>query len=150
MENRLIEIGQTLSSAINQLGFIAAIIGGFAIALVAGLMNSEKKRITNVTISILAATSLLQISCALFFSLVSFKILTLSANNKMNSLQELLGRVEISVSIGLFSMVFFISILLFIVSIALSGWIRSKQVGIFTTAVATASFLLSFYGLSML
>lgn len=142
---QIIPLARLFADAMNQLSFISAIVGGFAVALLAGLLGRDRSKLTQTTVVVLATAALLQISCTLYFALASFRMLTLTANGKYDELNQLVAGIDPSISP--FVMAFFISFLLFFVGIALTGWIFGKKTGWAASAVAAMAFVLAFYGL---
>lgn len=137
-----------LASATNQLSFISALIGGFSISLIAGLFTLERKRVTDFTIAFLITSSLIQIGCTFFLSFLSFKILSLSGNQHYDKLNHFLKNIDptLTTVIGLFLLSFYV----FVVSIGLLGWIRSKKLGILSTSLAIIVTVVSIFGVRIL
>lgn len=142
---QIIPLARLFADAMNQLSFVSAIVGGLAIALLAGLLGRERTKLTQTTVGILATAALLQISCTLFFALTSFRMLTLTANGKYEELNQLVASIDPRLTPFVLS--FFASFLLFFVGIALTGWLFGKKTGWVTSAMAALAFLLAFYGL---
>jgi hypothetical protein len=143
---QIIPLARLFADAMNQLSFVSAIVGGFAIALLAGVLGREKRPLTQWTVGVLSTAALLQISCTLFFTLASARILILSANKKWGPLNDLVAGID--PSLGPFIVAFFASFLLFFVGIALTGWLFGKRTGWVATGVATLAFGLAFFGLT--
>ncbi|NNE70907.1 MAG: hypothetical protein HKN29_11175 [Rhodothermales bacterium] len=143
----VIPIAQLFADAMNQLAFISAIVGGFAVALLAGVLGKEKRALTRWTVGVLSASALLQISCTLFFSLSSFRILTYTANNRMDDLNAFISGID--PQIGPFVIAFFLSFLLFFAGIALTGWFFGKRTGWAGTIISVLATCLAFYGLAI-
>ncbi len=148
MEQDFSTSAQFLADATNQISFISALIGGFSIALIAGLINTEKKRITDWSIGFLIISSIVQIGCTFFLSFLSFKILTLSGNANYKILNDFLAKMDPKLSVVIVA--FLVSFYSFVVSIGLLGWIRSKKLGLLSTSVAVVVGLISIFGMRTL
>jgi hypothetical protein len=148
MEQDFSTSAQFLASATNQFSFISALIGGFSIALIAGLINLERKRITDWSIGFLIVSSIVQIGCTFFLSFLSFKILTLSGNANYKVLNEFLSKIDPKLSLVIIA--FLLSFYSFIISIGLLGWIRSKKLGILSSIVATVVGIISIFAMRIL
>lgn len=146
-QEAIITIAQLFAEAMNQLAFISAIIGGFAVALLAGILTRERTPLSRWTVVTLSTTALLQISCTLFFALTSFRILTYTANRKFDQLEYLLGKIDPNLAPFVFA--FFGSFLLFFGGIAMTGWLFGRKTGWITSGVAGVACALAFYGLTV-
>ena len=140
-------IAQLFAEAMNQLAFISAIIGGFAVALLAGVLGRERSTLTRWTVGTLSAAALLQISCTMFFTMISFRILILSANRKFDELIKLIDGIDPSLTP--FVIAFLGSFLLFFIGIALTGWLFGRITGWLASGVALVASILALYGLAV-
>ncbi|MBO6577232.1 MAG: hypothetical protein JJ896_17700 [Rhodothermales bacterium] len=143
--DEMIALAQLFAEAMNQLSFIAALMGGFAIALLAGVITTEKTRLSRWTVSVLSASSLLLIACTLYLAMASFRILTRAANRDWEALSEVVASIDPTLMpfIGAFG----VSFVLFFTGIALTGWIFGRKTGWTATLIAVLAFLLAFWGL---
>lgn len=113
-----------------QMAFISALIGGFAFSFVGVLLAlPDKRRIINwiITIAILACSGL--IVCTLGWTMSAY-----------NAFQLVAEKVELppffkSLHRSL-SLTFIASLLLFLMSLGLSGWIRSRVLGVISSLIA--------------
>jgi len=119
----------------NQFVTISSLLGGFSIAVVASLLVSESNsRITN---NILKAATVAS-ACFLVTAFAMTKILMMTTPGfpiKVTESDFLLPRI-----LGMITFVLGITSLS--VVIALSGWTKSRSIGIFTTIVGVLSFLM--------
>jgi hypothetical protein len=139
---------QMLSDSLNQLSFISALVGGFAIALLAGLLTMEQTRLSKAAIVVQSLVGLLQISCTLYFSLVSFRLLTWSANGNAAKVELLLNKLD--PSLGPYVLAFFSSFPLFFTGVAITGWIFGKRIGWAVTIFSVVALLLALNGVRIL
>lgn len=124
------------NSLANQLIIISSLLSGFSIAIVSNLIVSEKN---NKLSDLLLKSATISAGCFLVsvFSMTKISMMTtqggylkdVTANDF--SIPRLIGMITFIV--GLFAL----SIL-----ISLSGWVKSKKVGIFTTIIGVLTLLL--------
>ncbi len=127
-----------------QMAFISALIGGFAFSFVGVLLSlPEKRRIINWVIAITIAASSGMIICTLGWTMSSF-----------NAYQLVFEKAVLPAFFKpmhqILSLTFIASLLLFLVSCGLSGWIRSRRLGILSSMIALfaiigALFILSYF-----
>lgn len=133
-----------LAQGLNQLAFIGSIIGGFSVALAAAIISkSEKSKVASWTVGFAITTSSSMMVCVIGWSLAAFRLHFFSATEKLEQLDRIGYKIDaLSEYLGL---LFLLSILLFFVSLALSGWNISRKLGIITTVIvvlcAIAGFL---------
>lgn len=118
-----------------QLAFVSALVGGFAFAFVGVLLVApHKSRIVSWTAGISMAASSGLVVCALGWSLGTSVVLvggSMEAGAYKSALSASLNNMHLRLSLA-----FFVSILLFFTCLGLSGWIRSRNLGIASTCIA--------------
>lgn len=118
-----------------QLITISSLLSGFSIAVIANLLVSDlNNRITN---NILKATTIAS-GCFLITVFAMTKILMMTTEGYPLEIIE--GDLALPKTIG--SLAFLLGIVSLSIIIALSGWTKSKRIGIFTTIVGTFTFLM--------
>jgi len=112
-----------------QLTLVSALLGGFAFTFLGAILSKiDSKKLTSVMVIISALTATMFFLCTLgwaLFGKASIEDLNESAKSKHKYL----------------FMIFIFGIVLFNVLLAMSGWIRSKNVGIATTIIGVFAFL---------
>ncbi len=124
-----------LNKIANQLIVISSLLSGFSIAVLANLLVSESKdRLSQniMRITAIAASSFL----ITVFAMTKIVMMT-TDGYPLELDQSSLNSTKI---IGFAS--FFLGTLTLSVLISLSGWTKSKKLGIFTTVIGTATFIL--------
>ncbi len=119
-----------------QMAFISALIGGFSFSFIGVLLSiAERQRMINSTIIIAMLAASGMIVCTLGWTMsISFTHqLTDIENPEMPLFLRQLHRF--------LSLIFITSILLFLVSLGLSGWIRSRTLGIISSIISTGAVL---------
>lgn len=118
-----------------QLITISSLLTGFSIAVIANLLVSDlNNRITN---TILKATTIAS-GCFLITVFAMTKILMMTTEGYPFKIIE--GDLALPKTIG--SLAFLLGIVSLSIIIALSGWTKSKRIGIFTTIVGILTFLM--------
>jgi hypothetical protein len=119
----------------DQIIVISSLLGGFSIAVVANLLVSDAS--SRLSKNIMKAAVL----AASFFLISIFamtKVLMMTTDGfPLKATEE---GIKISSLVG--GMTLILGIMSLITLIALSGWTKSKQMGIFTTVVGIFSFIL--------
>ncbi|BDD05495.1 hypothetical protein [Aureibacter tunicatorum] len=126
-----------LNGLANQILLISSLLGGFSIAIVSNLLTDKTKgQITNriFQVTTLAAGSFL----VSVFAMTKIVMMTTKGYPENISSETL----ETSNIIGSISFLLGITFLCFV--IVLSGWTKSKQLGIFTTIVGIITFTFIF------
>jgi hypothetical protein len=130
-----------------QLAFISALVGGFAFAFVGVLLVAPvQSRVVSWTAGISMAASSGLVVCALGWSLGASVVLvgaSMEAGADKSSLSASLNIMHLRLSLA-----FIVSILLFLISLGLSGWIRSRNLGIVSTCIAVLAAISSLLVLS--
>jgi hypothetical protein len=112
-----------------QLTLVSALLGGFAFTFLGAILSkNDSKKLTSVMVAISALTATMFFLCTLGWALFS--------NASIESLSELAIRKH-----KYLFKVFICGIVLFNILLALSGWIRSRNVGIVTTIIGVFAFL---------
>jgi hypothetical protein len=115
-----------------QLAFISALLGGFSLGfLVQLLATNPERRIASWTIGFSIAASAGLIVCVLGWTLSAATILGSMTEPEMAQLSTRLTLLHRRLSLA-----FIGSLLLFLVSLGLCGWIRSRVMGIVSSAIA--------------
>jgi hypothetical protein len=119
-----------------QTAFISALFAGFSFAFLGALLVSTiNKRITDWIIGISMSSIMGLLYCSIGWTLSASRMAFLSATGIKD-----LPLKFISMHRTL-SIVFSLSILLFLLTLGLSGWIRSKKLGFVTAIIATFSLI---------
>ena len=125
-----------------QLAFISALVGGFAFAFVGVLLVAPlQSRIVSWTAGISMAASSGLVVCALGWSLGASVVLvgaSMEAGAERSSLSASLNIMHLRLSLT-----FVVSISLFLSSLGLSGWVRSRNLGIASTCIAVLAAIAS-------
>jgi hypothetical protein len=119
----------------DQIIVISSLLGGFSIAVVANLLVSDAN--TRLFNNIMKAAVL----AASFFLVSLFamtKVLMMTTDGFPFKITE--GAIKIPSLVGGIS--FILGIMSLVTLIALAGWTKSKQMGIFTTVVGIFAFIL--------
>lgn len=122
-----------------QSAFISALIAGFSFAFLGALLiESVKKKITDwvVTFSILSIAGLIICSC--FWTLSASRMALLLSNNISQVPAEYIGIHKV------LSVIFVSSFLFFLVTLGLSGWIRSRVIGLVSGSVSFVAIVFFF------
>jgi hypothetical protein len=108
------------------LATLAGILGGFAFSAVVQFLSADNKsRLITAAIVTFSASTVM-----FLYSLVAF-VLIFSTTAELNTIPTDLDSIGIAALLVLIG-----AVLVFLVGIALSGWIRSKAAGIATTLFA--------------
>ena len=123
-----------------QLAFISALIGGFSLAFLTQLLAAHpERRVVSWTIGFaMAATAGLTV-CVLGWTLSAGYISDPAAQAEMARLSVMLTHLHRRLSLA-----FVGSMLLFLVSLGLCGWIRSRVMGVVSTTIALIAAVASF------
>ena len=126
----------TLDSYLQETGALATLAGilaGFAISAVIQLLSTDKPgKLATATIITFSASTMM-----FLFSLIVF-VLLFAAAAETNTVQTQLDGLGNCALLVIFGAVF-----LFLTSLALAGWIRSKETGIATTVLALITMCLT-------
>ena len=120
---------EIIAELFRQCAFISALIAGFSFAFLAVILtNKTTKQIDDWTAGFAIAATAGLIVCALGWTLSVPRVLELSANISANTpvqLPESYLSIHRSLSITFIACFFF-----FLTSLGLSGWIRSRRLGV--------------------
>ncbi len=124
-----------LNKIANQLIVISSLLSGFSIAVLANLLVSEGKdrlsqNILRIT-AIAAASFLITVFAMTKIVMMTTEGYPLPIDQSSLNMTKIIGFA-----------CFFLGILTLSVLISLSGWTKSKRLGIFTTVVGTITFVL--------
>lgn len=115
-----------------QLAFISALLGGFALAFLVQLLAAHaERRVASWTIGFSIGAGAGLIVCVLGWTLSAARIAGSMTETEMAQLSVMLTRLH-----SRLSLVFIGSLLLFLVSLGLCGWIRSRAMGIVSSTIA--------------
>lgn len=148
MDENTLQVATLLAESLNQLSFICALLGGFSIAFLAGLLAIEKQTLSKYIAIIMGSVAVSQIGFTLFLSLSAFRIYTYTANQQFDKLKFLLGSID--AKLFPFVIIFFTSIVLFFMGISLTGFLFGKKVGIILSTVSTVIFGIVVFSMSIL
>src|ERR1043165_3995350 len=125
---------EIMAELFRQLAFISALIGGFSLTfLVQLLVAHRERRITDWTIGFSIAATAGLILCAVGWTLGAVAIIDPAQAETMRA-SGTLNHLHMRLSAG-----FVLSLLLFLVSLGLCGWIRSRVMGIVSSTIALAA-----------
>jgi hypothetical protein len=117
-----------------QLAFISALLAGFSFAFVSVLLTGDsKKRIIDWVIGFSVATIAGFLICSLAWTLSASRM-AIYVDSHITDLPSLFITRH-----RLLSFIFISSFFLFVVTLGLSGWIRSKKLGIVTAVISLFS-----------
>lgn len=132
---------QAAAELFRQLAFISALLGGFSLGfLVQLLATNPERRIASWTIGFSIAASAGLIVCVLGWTLSAATILGSMTEPEMVQLSTKLTLLHRRLSLA-----FIGSLLLFLVSLGLCGWIRSRAMGIVSSAIASIAAVASLF-----
>ena len=118
-----------------QCAFISALIAGFSFAFLAVILTSAtRKKIDDWTAGFAIAATAGLIVCALGWTFSVPRVLALSLNNSVNTpiqLPETYRTIHRTLSLTFISCFFF-----FLTSLGLSGWIRSRKLGVVSSIIS--------------
>lgn len=121
----------------NQLILISSLLSGFSIAIVANLIVSERNNKLN---NRLLKTATISAGCFLvsIFAMTKISMVTTPGGYLKNITED---DFFIPRTIGMIT--FLIGLFALTTLISLSGWTKSKKIGIFTTTIGTITLLLA-------
>jgi hypothetical protein len=118
-----------------QLAFISAVIGGFIFGFIAVFLTaSSRKRAAGWTAVLALASAVGFLICVLGWTLgvpVLHMVISAPQNGSLAALSDPLPGLH-----RLLSGIFVFSMFLFIISLGISGWVRSRTVGIASCSLA--------------
>ncbi len=124
-----------LADLFRQLAFISALIGGFAFAFVGVLLTAPSRgRVVEWAAGTALATAAGLMVCVVGWTLMASQVF-MAAPAKPGE-----GAFQFSASLNTLhsrlSLLFIAGIFLFLASLGLSGWVRSRALGIVSTSIA--------------
>lgn len=118
-----------------QLAFISALIAGFSLTFLVQLLTAaSQRRVVNWTIGFSLAATAGMIVCALGWTLSAAVALDPRTQADLARWSVTLGSLH-----GRLSLTFIFTILIFLVGLGLCGWVRSRVMGIVSSAIALAA-----------
>ena len=124
-----------MNSIANQIILVASLLAGFSIAIVANLLtDNTKSKITNYIFK----TTTLAAGCFLVSVFAMTKIVMMTTRGYPNKILS----INLSIPNTIGSISFLFGILFLCIVLGLSGWTKSKKMGVFTTIVGGITFLL--------
>ncbi|MCB0540361.1 MAG: hypothetical protein H6607_13310 [Flavobacteriales bacterium] len=112
-----------------RLTLVSALLGGFAFTFLGAILSkNDNKNLTSVMVAISALTATMFFLCTLGWAVFG------------SSSIEAINPFALRKHKYLF-MIFIIGLILFNILLAMSGWVRSKKVGIVTTIIGVFAFL---------
>jgi hypothetical protein len=133
---------ELIAEAFRQLAFISALVGGFAFAFVGVLLVApSQSRVVSWTAGISMSASAGLVVCALGWSLGA-SVVMIGANMDTGADKSALSASLNNMHLRL-SLMFIVSILLFFTCLGLSGWIRSRVLGVVSTCIAVLAAIAS-------
>ncbi|MCS6774326.1 MAG: hypothetical protein NZ693_09500 [Thermoflexales bacterium] len=119
----------------NQFATLSGILAGFAFAAVVELLGTERTRLLNTLIALFGASSLLFILALFIYTLTNAVVVELK-DNETPANQVIQGLSGLGVA-GFFAQYFGLALLL--TGISLSGWVRSRVLGLLTTILGMSA-----------
>jgi hypothetical protein len=117
-----------------QLAFISALVAGFSFAFISVLLTSDlNKRIIDWVIGFSIASIAGFLICSLTWTLSASRMAIYTSGN-IKELPVLFIHMH-----QILSFIFVLSFFLFCITLGLSGWIRSRKLGIVTSIIALFS-----------
>jgi hypothetical protein len=117
-----------------QLSFISALVAAFSFAFISVLLTSDSKhRIVDWVIGFSIASIAGFLVCALSWTLSASRMAIYTGNN-IKELPELFLHMH-----KILSFIFVLSFLLFFITLGLSGWIRTRKLGLISSIIALLS-----------
>lgn len=121
-----------VAEVFRQLAFISALIGGFSLTFLVQLLTAHvARRIAGWTIGFSMAATAGLIVCALGWTLSAAVATDPGAQAETMRLSGTLSGLHMRLSDG-----FVLSLVLFLISLGLCGWIRSKVMGVVSSTIA--------------
>jgi hypothetical protein len=118
--------------------FISALVAGFSFAFLGTLLiSSDRKKITDWIIGFSIITIAGLLICSLAWTFCASRMALYLANDRQVIPEVILGFHRT------LSFIFILSFFFFLVTLGLSGWIRSKRLGIISATVSTIALLYS-------
>ncbi|HEY0100516.1 MAG TPA: hypothetical protein VGB76_16340 [Pyrinomonadaceae bacterium] len=127
---------ESLADLFRQLAFVGALIGGFAFAFLGVLLTApSRSRIVEWTAGTAMATAAGLIVCVIGWTLMA-SVIVMSAPANGGAEASLQAAAKFNLMHSRLSLLFIICMFLFLASLGLSGWVRSRALGIVSTVLA--------------
>jgi hypothetical protein len=127
---------ESLADLFRQLAFISALIGGFAFAFLGVLLTvPSRSRIVEWTAGMATATVAGLMICVIGWTLMASDVIT-STPAKASAEEFFKVALKLNRMHSRLSLLFIAGMLLFLASLGLSGWVRSRALGIVSTVIA--------------
>jgi hypothetical protein len=124
---------EALADLFRQLAFISALVGGFAFTFLGVLLASpSRSRIIGWTAGMAMATAAVLTVCVVGWTLVASRVL-LSASPESGGTFRLPAALNTTHSH--LSQMFILGMFLFLASLGLCGWVRSRALGVVSTVI---------------
>ncbi|MDW8396251.1 MAG: hypothetical protein RMM31_08415 [Anaerolineae bacterium] len=120
---------------INQFATLSGILAGFAFAAVVELLGTERTRLLNTLIALFGVSSLLFILALFIYTLTNAVIVGLKDNETLaNQVIQGLSGLDMAGFIAKY-----LGLALLLIGISLSGWVRSRVLGLLTTILGMSA-----------
>lgn len=117
-----------------QLAFISALVAGFSFAFISVLLTSDsKKKITDWVIGFSVASIAGLVVCSLSWTLSASRM-ALYVESSVSSIPAFYISMH-----RILSFIFILGFLFFLITLGLSGWIRSKKLGIASVLISVGA-----------
>lgn len=124
-----------LNHLARQILLISSLLGGFSIAIVANLLTEKSN---SKIMKCVFKTTTLAAGCFLVSIFAMTKLVMMTTKGYPVKVSSL--KLDLSNNIG--SLSFLLGIFFICLVIGLSGWTKSKKIGVFTSIISTLTFLL--------
>jgi hypothetical protein len=127
---------ESLADLFRQLAFISALIGGFAFAFLGVLLTApSRSRVVEWTAGMAMATVASLVVCVIGWTLMASEVVTATPANA--SAEEFLKvALNFNRMHSRLSLLFTLGMFLFLASLGVSGWVRSRALGVVSTIIA--------------
>ena len=130
---------ETYAEICKQSSFICALVAGFSFAFLGSLLiSSIKSKIINLVMSFSFFSIAGLLICSLVWTLTASRMIFYIGSNITQVPQSYLDINRI------LSLIFILSFLSFLVTLGLSGWIKSRNLGLVSTIISLISTLFFF------
>lgn len=127
---------EALADLFRQLAFVCALIGGFAFAFLGVLLTvPSRSRVVEWTAGMAMATVACLLVCVIGWTLMASQLVTPRPSAAIA--EELNFPVAMKHLHPRLSLLFILGTFLFLASLGLSGWVRSRALGIVSTVIAS-------------
>jgi hypothetical protein len=127
---------ESLADLFRQLAFVSALVGGFAFAFLGVLLTiPSRSRIVEWTAGMAMATAASLMVCVIGWTLMSSEVV---AATPANASAEEFFKVALNFNRmhSRLSLLFILGMFLFLANLGVSGWVRSRALGIASTVIA--------------